>query len=650
MLKKDRAGSVRKKIKIFAAAGALAVGGGTYAVSQAYMEKGPMREKVHEDSGAEKEHTVLVYMIGSDLESSQDAQEEEVQAEGAATADMMEMSAAMKNAGLDEKVNVVVEIGGSRCWKDKRLAGIQNARLTIDSDGIHVKEKLPDTDMGESKSVTEFINYACDTYPARNYYFVFWNHGNGPADGYGYDVLHNGSSLTLDELHKAIDDSRLKNFRLIGFDACCMGNLETANALHTYAEYMVASPACEDIDGWNYSWMEVLSGESVSGLDVGKTIVDTFADYYADFSAHKNMVTLSCYDMSKYEALSEGIQKFNGELLAGADGETYKHISADRSRVAGYDSGGGLNEEIELLDFEQFFTYLDAGMWQHYEMEKCVDDFICHAVGISDSLCGISIYLPGKKGDQLAEDMYHYMRCGFEENYIKFVFQYAKTLDQDLEINLNGIHKEYDEKSKTIQFQLDRELMDKMCAAYIMTAYPLDDEEGFYLLSTDSDVTIAEDGTATAILDKEYFSIAGQVLSLIEQSHSGICTRYLSPVMYHDRLCMMTIEVSDNEPDGRIVSIVPYDREQKAQKEQYVLEEGAAFCALHPVLSKNSEIILCEKMSDSLFQMEETVVLNDYDCILELKDIQFDACRYGLMIKDEGLNVHYSSLYQLKED
>lgn len=636
MLKKEKGGAGRLKIKVLTAAGVLAIGGGAIAVS-------------HEGLKTEKDYTILVYMVGSDLESSPEENQEE-ELEGAATADMQEMSATMKNAGLDEKVNVVVEVGGSRCWKDESLAGIQNARLTIDSQGIHVKEKLPNTDMGESRTVTEFINYAYETYPARNYYMVFWNHGNGPTDGYGYDVLHDGDSLTLAELYKAMEDAKLHDFKLIGFDACCMGNLETANVLYQYTDYMVASPACEDVDGWDYSWMEVLSEESVSAKDIGKRIVDTYADYYADFGVPNKMVTLSLYDMSKYGALSERIQKFDEELLAGADAESYKNLSAARNQLAGYYSGGGLNEDMELLDFEQLFTCLDTGMWAEYGMAECVDEFICHAAGISDSLCGISIYLPEKKGILLADDMYNYMSCRFDENYIKFVFNYAKTLDEELELNLNGIHTEYDEESATIQFQLDEELLDKISVAYIMTAFPLEDAEGFYLLSTDSDVTIQEEGSVTAVLDLKYFTIAGQVLSLIEQYNSDVCTRYLSPIMYNDKLCMMTIEVSMEDPDGRVVSIVPYNGGQRAEKEQYMLEEGASFSALHPVMSKDNEIILSEKMSDSLYQMEETVVLKEYDCILDFVDIQFDVCRYGLMIKDEGLGVHYSDLYGLKQD
>ena len=633
---------LRKSVPLIVAA-SMAFGSGTTVTTQNLLTANGQDNAIAE----KKDYTVLFYVIGSDLESDPDAVDYE--GAGAATNDMKEIAAAMAEFELDDSVHVVAQIGGSKSWKEKSLADIENARLTIDSEGIHVIEELPDTDMGKSKTVTDFINYACEAYPAEEYIMVFWNHGSGPTSGYGYDVLHDGSSLTLSELQQALEAADYQEFELIGFDACNMGNMETVNALREYAEYMVASPACEDINGWDYHWMEILSEEEASGRKIGREIVNTFADFYQAPDHQSKVATLSCYDMSAYEELWNKIQAYNRELLMSADedGSVYGNLSRLRSGIAGYYSGELLHETMELLDFKQLFTSLDAARWESYGMSMALDDFVCYSTGISEDMCGISIYLPGKNGMELAEEMFLYITCGFDENYLKFVYNYAKILDEDLEFNLEAIRTKYDEKTGQVQFRIGKELVDQIATAYILTAFQSEDSGEYYLLSTDSDVIIGEDGVLTGILDIKYFTIADQVLCLIEKYNSEARTEYLSPILYHDKICLMTIEVSLDDPDGRIVSIVPYDLNQRAEKEQYTLEEGESFCALYPIVSESGETDLDAFLENNLYHMGETVWLKDYDCELALQDVAFEECFYGLMIQDKTMALHYSNLSRM---
>ena len=632
-----------KAVGILVTSTVVALGGGTAAVTTQNLQTADEQDPIIAEK---KDYTVLVYMIGSDLESDPDAVDYE--GAGAATNDMKEIAAAMAEFELDDSVHVVAQIGGSRSWMEKSLADIENARLTIDSEGIHVIEELPDTDMGKSKTVTDFIDYACEAYPAEEYILVFWNHGSGPTSGYGYDVLHDGSSLTLNELQQALEAADYQEFELIGFDACNMGNMETVNALREYAEYMVASPACEDINGWDYHWMEILSEEKASGRKIGREIVNTFADFYQAPDHQSKVATLSCYDMSAYEELWNKIQAYNRELLMSADeDDVYGNLSRLRSGIAGYYSGELLHETMELLDFKQLFTSLDAARWESYGMSMALDDFICYSTGISEDMCGISIYLPGKNGMELAEEMFLYITCGFDENYLKFVYNYAKILDEDLEFNLEAIRTKYDEKTGQVQFRIEKEMVAQIATAYILTAYQAEDSGEYYLLSTDSDVVIGEDGVLTGILDIKYFTIADQVLCLIEKYNSNARTEYLSPILYHDKICLMTIEVSLDAPDGRIVSIVPYDLNQRAEKEQYTLEEGESFCALYPIVSASGEADLDAFLENNLYHVGETVWLKDYDCELALQDVAFEDCFYGLMIQDKTMALHYSNLSRM---
>lgn len=649
---KEKKFPVKKVLQLLIMVAAMALGGGTVTITQDLLDDSEQAEEHREEEAyiAEKKtYTMLLYMIGSDLESDPDGDWGEES--GAASKDMEEIAAAMKKFGLDDSVHVVAQIGGSESWEEKSLGDIQNARLTIDSKGIHVTEELPDTDMGESETLTEFVDYACKTYPAEHYIVVFWNHGSGPVNGYGKDILHDGSSLTLDELNLAFAAAQYQEFELIGFDACYMGNIETVNALCDYTEYMVASPAREDADGWDYSWLEVLgegTPDKKPGRQIGKQIVDTYGAFYRKQENRGKIATLSCYDMKAYETLQEGIEEYSTALLArsAAEEDFFENLSEIRGQIEGYDFGESMYNIMSLLDFQQVFASIDGEQWEACEMQAALKDFVCCATGISKEMSGISIYLPGAKGLDLAEEIFWYLNCRFDENYLKFIYKYAEMLDDKLEIDLEIIRRRYDKKTHEIQFQIVPELTEQVAEAYIMAAFQAEDGEDFYLLSADSGVQIEENGTITGSLDMKYFTLADQLLCLIEQYASEKSAIYASPIWYRDKICLMTIEVSLENPNGRIVGIAPYGEEYSG-KEQYTLKEGESFCPLYPLIRKDGGEILSDNLMEHDFYRGETVVLKSYDCNLKLQEVEFEQCFYGLMVKDATLKMQYSDLRKL---
>ena len=61
-------------------------------------------------------------------------------------------------------------------------------------------------------------------------------------------------------------------FELIGFDACLMGTLETANIVANYARYMIGSEENEPGSGWNFfdfSWLRNLFQNIIRNLFKG---------------------------------------------------------------------------------------------------------------------------------------------------------------------------------------------------------------------------------------------------------------------------------------------------------------------------------------------------------------------------------------------
>ena len=94
-------------------------------------------------------------------------------------------------------------------------------------------------------------------------------------------------------------------FDFIGFDACLMGTLETANMLAPHAKYMIGSQELEPGTGWDYKAIgNCLAAEpAADALTLGKAICDGF---YENCTANEQErdATLALVDLSKIGALA----------------------------------------------------------------------------------------------------------------------------------------------------------------------------------------------------------------------------------------------------------------------------------------------------------------------------------------------------------
>lgn len=133
--------------------------------------------------------------------------------------------------------------------------------------------------MGDASTLTDFLTWGQENYAAEKNMLVLWDHGGGAAKGVCFDENYGFDALTLNELHTALADAELDTkFDIIGFDACLMATIETADTVQDYAEYMVASEEIEPSGGWDYKALaEGFEGES-DNLEAGKQICDSFIE------------------------------------------------------------------------------------------------------------------------------------------------------------------------------------------------------------------------------------------------------------------------------------------------------------------------------------------------------------------------------------
>jgi len=326
--------------------------------------------------GAKKQHTVLVYMVGSDLETRS----------GLASRDLREMMA----SGLDiQKTNLVVYTGGSKSW-DLNISSAQNTLLWLNGSGQFsiVGSNTQLANMGNPRVLADFLQYGYKNFPAESYSLVFWNHGGGHLCGYGVDELHN-DSLSMYELQWAMENSPFRQTKLemLGFDACLMATLETASALAPYTNYFVASEEIENGTGWDYRYLK--SYNTASDITA---VTDSLLGAYRDsFAGTKIQYTLSCLDMSKLPAT---VTAANGLFLKMAEGclsGDYKKIAQLRDKTKRFYP----KNSYDLVDLSHMAQMLRSTYQNQADsLILAVDRMVIQEVSNVEDTGGVSIYYP----------------------------------------------------------------------------------------------------------------------------------------------------------------------------------------------------------------------------------------------------------------
>ena len=329
--------------------------------------------------------TLMIYMIGSDLEAKSSA----------GTDDLKEI----EESGVDsEQNNIIVYAGGSPQWHSELGDKEKNVVLTLGSDGFEKQESFARTSMGDPETLSAFLNYCVEKKPADRYALILWNHGSGPLMGYGKDMLSKGDSLTLTEMDEAMQNSPFaKDKRLdwVGFDACLMSSAELCCVWDNYADYLIASQEIEPFFGWKYDFLKSVGKSSNDELFGGLTdsYLNACLQYFEKKGYHDRDSTLACIDLS----CADEMQKAVNDLFAAAAPDVdklYDTLAAGRvgTRALGRASTGSEYDLVDLMD-------LAAKMESTYpEQAKALSNVLSRMIvknsTNAEGLSGLSLYYP----------------------------------------------------------------------------------------------------------------------------------------------------------------------------------------------------------------------------------------------------------------
>ncbi len=353
--------------------------------------------------------TVMVYMCGTDLESKY----------GMATSDLKEMMA----ANISDNVNVIVETGGAKAWKNSTVSSNYNQIYKVTSKGLlKIDETFAQSPMVDPENLTQFIKYCEKNYEADRYMLIMWDHGGGSVSGYGYDEKYpNNGSMSLDKFNSALSAAGC-TFDFIGFDACLMATLETALVCEQYADYLIASEETEPGVGWYYTtWLNELSkNTSIKTVNLGKTIIDTFVSVCQQASP-RDKTTLSIIDLAELAGtVPEAFNSFAASTTELIESDNYQQVSNARSKSKEFSSG--INQ-VDLIDLSN-----KIGTPESKELAAALGKCIKYNRTSSNiaNANGLSIFFPyGASKSMTTAALSTYDKIGLDDTYSDCIKSFA---------------------------------------------------------------------------------------------------------------------------------------------------------------------------------------------------------------------------------
>ena len=319
---------------------------------------------------AKKSWTVMVYMAGDN----------NLDPEG--VLDLREM----KKVGSTEQLNVVAQFD--------RAVGHVARRYYLRKDGIVTGDavaSLGTVNTGDPKSLTDFIDWGIDNYPADHYLLVLWNHGQGWDDT---DIFagerHRGvrrlasrvsrHALFRPPVRKLLKDANAnpiarailiddnakdfldnhemtkvlaamakklgRKLDILGMDACLMSMAEIGYEISPSTEFTVGSEQTDPGQGWPYEPIlgALATHPAMTPRDLGTLIVDKYLASYKS----GDQVTYSACDLSKAKGLATAVTHLAKCLKASlTDAASQQRIQSVRNKVQSYE----VADNIDLVDF-----------------------------------------------------------------------------------------------------------------------------------------------------------------------------------------------------------------------------------------------------------------------------------------------------------
>ena len=551
---------------------------------------------------SKRDWTIMIYMIGSDLESL----------EGAATADIAEML----ESGVDtDAVNVILLTGGTNLWRNNVIPENECVIWRIEAGELVQVSGIGLLNMGDPGTLAGFINFSMRNFPAYRYGLIFWDHAGGSIAGYGHDEKFD-SALTLLEMNYAFERSDISHTKLefMGFDACLMATVEMAVIAAPYANYLIASQDLEPGDGWDYTFLGALGrNPEMDGAAIGKIIADSFMDFYGRRSPY--YLTLSVTDLSRagyvMDAMDALMAVASHDLLRNRE-NTFAVLAKRRGRTKTFGNGSPRDNECDMVDLADM-------------ARKLKDIYPDEARGLLDALDYAVVYNRHNSDIDLGGLTTFYIYGGKET--------VALTLDIYASLGMSGTYTAFLRSFADILTGGGPSAPESWLKTHRTLWKPVDESWGRY-----AQVGIKNAAIPDLVSEDLWPSIGGEFVCLYEIESSSDRSLYAVPALHNGRDVNLIVLRSAEHPNGIILGA--------RQREGFVLQKG------YDEITSGDTVAFYHRVKDfsgaekweQWRKSEPHTVTEAFGIDWRLPD---DSYYYGYLQTDIHQNEHFSSLTRL---
>ncbi len=280
--------------------------------------------------------TILVYLdADNDLEAA-----------GITNMNQMEM------IGSTRDVHILVQIdrapghdSSNGNWTDTRRYLVTRDSNVAVINSLRLDDPpLGELDMGNWRTLRNFVEWGMNESPSDNYCLVIWDHGTGwqfrvmaaPRHKYIASDETSYSAMNVTDIPKALGGHGSSKLAVLAFDACLMQQIEVAYELRDCASYMVGAPSVEPSPGYSYySWISRVTS-STTPVQLCKILVD---EYVAAYPPPHRGISHSAVDLSRIEELAAALDEFAKLLM---DSPAYlTSLQSARNSTLNYSTADG---------------------------------------------------------------------------------------------------------------------------------------------------------------------------------------------------------------------------------------------------------------------------------------------------------------------
>ena len=363
--------------------------------------------------------TVMVYMVGSDLERD----------DGLGTRSLQAMRQALRPGTR------LLAMTGSSPDNEGSLFGEACRLYQMSAAGESLLETFPGS-LCDPEPLSRLLAVGAQVAQGPTA-LILWDHGFGPMGGFGYDPLRtDGRRLSLADLAGALRENGYDKHPLTvaGFDACLMSGCETALTLAPYARYLLASQETIPKEGWDYSFLETLSPET-DGEAFGRAAIACFtARYrrlYSDYPSSEQPYSLSLIDLSGTDALAAAADAFFGALLRDVKAGNFPAVSQLRQKP--WSCGRViLRTEYDTVDLAQLAREATGTYPEAAAVPEALARCVVHSDGNEPGAGGLSVFFPQLADPaDLAEWLTRLDTMPLPQNWRAFMHAYSDALAAD---------------------------------------------------------------------------------------------------------------------------------------------------------------------------------------------------------------------------